>query len=123
MLPLTIFFALFAIAITRLPKAQGASLTGFFHALANAMLLVIGWVLWIAPLGVAALAFGVGSRSGGGAFAVLGHYILVVSAMGAFIDFWNGVGSWARTSPELQAKLASLLSKVTRRDQRPFLKS
>jgi Na+/H+-dicarboxylate symporter len=49
------------------------------------MLLIIGWVLWIAPLGVAALAFGVGLRSGGGAFAVLGHYILVVSAMGAFI--------------------------------------
>lgn len=85
MLPLTIFFALFAIAITRLPEAQSASLLGFFHALANAMLMVIGWVLWIAPVGVAALAFGVGLRSGGAAFAVLGHYILVVSAMGAFI--------------------------------------
>jgi len=85
MLPLTVFFALFAIAITRLPEAQGATLLGFFHALANAMLLIIGWVLWIAPLGVAALAFGVGMRSGGGAFAVLGHYILVVSAMGGFI--------------------------------------
>ncbi|WP_299194330.1 cation:dicarboxylase symporter family transporter [uncultured Erythrobacter sp.] len=85
MLPLTVFFALFAVAITRLPAAQGKTLLGFFHALANAMLLIIGWVLWIAPLGVAALAFGVGLRSGGGAFAVLGHYILVVSAMGAFI--------------------------------------
>lgn len=85
MLPLTIFFALFAVAITRLPETQGASLLGFFHALANAMLLIIGWVLWIAPVGVAALAFGVGLKSGGGAFAVLGHYILVVSAMGAFI--------------------------------------
>lgn len=85
MLPLTIFFALFAIAITRLPAHQGETLLGFFHALANAMLLIIGWVLWVAPLGVAALAFGVGLRSGGSAFAVLGHYILVVSAMGGFI--------------------------------------
>ena len=85
MLPLTVFFALFAVAITRLPEGQGKTLLGFFHALANAMLLIIGWVLWIAPVGVAALAFGVGLRSGGGAFAVLGHYILVVSAMGAFI--------------------------------------
>lgn len=85
MLPLTIFFALFAIAITRLPERQGESLLGFFHAIANAMLLIIGWVLWIAPIGVAALAFGVGLRSGGSAFAVLGHYILVVSAMGGFI--------------------------------------
>ncbi len=85
MLPLTIFFALFAVAITRLPDAQGTTLLKFFHALANAMLLIIGWVLWVAPLGVAALAFGVGLRSGDGAFAVLGHYILVVSAMGGFI--------------------------------------
>lgn len=85
MLPLTVFFALFAIAVSRLPKAQNASLMGFFHALANAMLLIIGWVLWIAPLGVFALAFGVGMRSGGGAFAALAHYILIVSAMGGFI--------------------------------------
>jgi Na+/H+-dicarboxylate symporter len=85
MLPLTIFFALFAIAVSKLPKAQNASLMGFFHALANAMLLIIGWVLWIAPVGVFALAFGVGMRSGGGAFAALAHYILVVSAMGGFI--------------------------------------
>ncbi len=85
MLPLTVFFALFAVAITRLPKGQGATLLGFFHALANAMLMIIGWVLWVAPIGVAALAFGVGLRSGGEAFLVLAHYIILVSAMGGFI--------------------------------------
>jgi len=84
-LPLTIFFALFAVAITRLPRGQGERLTGFFHALANTMLVLIGWVLWLAPAGVLALAFGVGLRSGSGAFAALAHYIFVVSAMGAFI--------------------------------------
>lgn len=85
MLPLTIFFALFAIAVSRLPADQGERLLGFFHALGNAMLLVIGWVLWVAPVGVFALAFGVGLKSGGGAFAALGHYIAVVSAMGAIV--------------------------------------
>lgn len=95
MLPLTIFFALFAIAISRLPETQNASLMGFFHALANAMLIIIGWVLWIAPLGVFALAFGVGMRSGGGAFAALAHYILVVSAMGAFILLLAYLVAWA----------------------------
>lgn len=85
MLPLTIFFALLAIAISRLPDDQNARLLGFFHALANAMLLIIGWVLWIAPVGVFALAFGVGLQSGGGAFAALGHYIAVVSVMGGFV--------------------------------------
>lgn len=85
MLPLTIFFALLAIAISRLPADQAARLLGFFHALGNAMLLIIGWVLWAAPAGVFALAFGVGLKSGGGAFAALGHYIAVVSAMGGFV--------------------------------------
>ncbi len=85
MLPLTIFFALFAVAITQLPEKQSGTLLNFFHALANAMLQIIGWVLWLAPIGVFALALGVAARAGGGAFAALGHYILVVSAMGGFV--------------------------------------
>lgn len=85
MLPLTLFFALFAIAIARLPQAQKDTLIGFFHALANAMLTIIGWVLWLAPVGVFALAVGVAAKSGGGAFVTLGHYILAVSAMGALV--------------------------------------
>ncbi len=85
MLPLTIFFALFAVAVSRLPSEQSARMLGFFHALANVMLMIIGWVLKVAPVGVFALAFGVGLKSGGGAFLVLLHYIAVVSAMGAFI--------------------------------------
>ncbi len=85
MLPLTIFFALFAVAITQLPEKQSETLLNFFHALANAMLQIIGWVLWLAPIGVFALALGVAARAGGGAFAALGHYILIVSAMGGFV--------------------------------------
>jgi proton glutamate symport protein len=85
MLPLTLFFVMFAVAITRLPEDQGERLLGFFHALGNVMLLIIGWVLGIAPIGVFALAYGVGVQSGGGAFAALGHYVLTVTAMGTFI--------------------------------------
>ena len=85
MLPLTIFFALFAVAVARLPESQRDVLLGVFRALANAMLTIIGWVLWIAPLGVFALALGVASRAGGGAFATLVHYILVVAAMGGIV--------------------------------------
>ncbi len=85
MLPLTLFFVMFAVAITRLPEDQGERLLGFFHALGNVMLLIIGWVLGIAPIGVFALAYGVGVQSGYGAFAALGHYVLTVTAMGTFI--------------------------------------
>ena len=86
MLPLTIFFALFAVAITRLPPEQSATLRGFFESVANAMLLVIGWVLWLAPVGVFALAMGVAVRAGGdAAFFTLMHYILTVAAMGGIV--------------------------------------
>jgi Na+/H+-dicarboxylate symporter len=85
MLPLTIFFAVFAVAVARLPDGQRATLLGFFRALANAMLTIIGWVLWLAPIGVFALAVGVAARAGGGAFATLVHYILTVTAMGTVI--------------------------------------
>ncbi len=85
MLPLTIFFVMFAVAITRLPQDQGDRLLGFFHALGNVMLLIIGWVLAIAPVGVFALAYGVGVQSGGGAFAALGHYVLTATMMGTFV--------------------------------------
>src|SRR6478735_3696150 len=82
MLPLVVFFAVLALAITRLPEARRAPLLELFEALGEAMLVVIGWVLWLAPLGVFALAIGVAARSGGGAIAALGHYILVVSSLG-----------------------------------------
>ena len=94
MLPLTIFFALFALALTRLPQEQGDRLLGLFHALGNAMLVVIGWVLWLAPIGVMALAIGVAAQAGGGAFAALAHYILVVSAMGGFVFLGAYLVAW-----------------------------
>ena len=84
-LPLTIFFALFAVAVARLPQVQKATLLAFFQALANAMLTIIGWVLWVAPVGVFALAVGVAARAGGDAFAALGPYIVSVTAVGTII--------------------------------------
>lgn len=84
-LPLTIFFALFAIAVARLPAGQKTTMLAFFAALANAMLTIIGWVLWAAPVGVFALAVGVAAKAGGGAFATLAHYIVIVSAVGGIV--------------------------------------
>lgn len=85
MLPLTVFFAVFALALVRLPEAQRDVLLGFFRALGNTMLIIIGWVLAVAPAGVFALAISVAAAGGGGAFAALAHYIAVVAAMGAVV--------------------------------------
>jgi Na+/H+-dicarboxylate symporter len=81
-LPLVIFALLFALALTRVSDASRRTVVTLFEAVSDALLVIIQWVLWIAPLGVLALAFTVGSEAGGAAFAGLGHYIVLVSSVG-----------------------------------------
>jgi Na+/H+-dicarboxylate symporter len=81
-LPLVVFTLLFALAITRIGQQRRRSLVGLFEAIADTLLVIIGWVLWIAPIGVFALSFTVGASAGGAAFAGVLHYIVLVSAIG-----------------------------------------
>jgi Na+/H+-dicarboxylate symporter len=81
-LPLVVFSLLFALALSRISKPGRELLVGFFAALSHALLVIIGWVLWIAPIGILALAFALGASAGGVAFAALGHYIVLVSIVG-----------------------------------------
>jgi len=87
-LPLVVFAMLFALAVTRIGGERRRLLTGFFEAIADALLIIIGWVLWVAPLGVLALAFSVGASAGGAAFAGLGHYIILLSLIGILVTLW-----------------------------------
>jgi proton glutamate symport protein len=84
-LPLILFTLLFAFAVTRLPEEPRERLVSFFEAVGDAMLVMIGWVLWIAPVGIFALAYVVGARGGGDAFGALAHYVLIVIAVGVVI--------------------------------------
>ena len=83
MLGLIVFFALLGTAITRLPTRLRLPLADLFEGLAAAMLVVIGWILALAPLGVLALAFAFAGKAGTTAIGALLHYILIVSAVGA----------------------------------------
>jgi len=84
-LPLIVFVVVFAFALTRIAEGPRKTLIAFFQAVADTMLVVIGWVLWIAPIGVFALAYVVGARAGGDAFTALLHYVLIVTAVGVVI--------------------------------------
>ncbi|MEO9601051.1 cation:dicarboxylase symporter family transporter [Parasphingorhabdus sp.] len=84
-LPLMIFALAFAFAITRLPDTQRLILDQFFNAIGDALLVLIQWVLALAPIGVFALALGVGAKAGLAAFGALLHYVLIVSSVGAVI--------------------------------------
>lgn len=84
-LPLVVFTVLFALAVSRIAAPRRASLVTFFAAITDAFLVIIGWILWLAPVGVLALAFGLGAAAGGAAFEALVHYILLVSGVGVVI--------------------------------------
>jgi Na+/H+-dicarboxylate symporter len=85
MLPLIVFMSVFALATTRLVPAQRDALATLFAALAGAMLVVIGWVLALAPVGVLALSLTVAAKSGSAAVGALAHYIVVVTASGTVV--------------------------------------
>ncbi|ASY44546.1 MAG: dicarboxylate/amino acid:cation symporter [Pseudomonadota bacterium] len=70
-----LFALIFGFAVTRIAEARRAQLTSLFEALAEALLVVVGWVLWLAPIGVFALALVAGARSGLATAGALLHYI------------------------------------------------
>jgi len=87
-LPLIVFTTAFAFAVTKLEPAKRTSIGGFFEAVADAMVIIINWVLALAPIGVFALAFVVGAKAGAEAFGALAHYVIILSALGVII--WIG---------------------------------
>ena len=83
LLPVILFVALFALASLRLPQAPRQHLALLFEGLAGAMMVLIGWVLQLAPVGVFALGLSLAAQSGYAAIGALAHYIVLVSACGA----------------------------------------
>lgn len=85
MLPVVVFMALFAVAATRIAAAPRRHLAVLFEGLAAAMMVVTGWVLALAPIGVFGLAVSLGAASGTEAIGALAHYIAVAVAAGAVV--------------------------------------
>jgi proton glutamate symport protein len=79
MLPLIIFTLLFALAITRTPAPAREALLGFFRALAAAMLVLVRWIVLLAPIGVFALLLPLAAHVGAGLAGAIGFYIAAYS--------------------------------------------
>jgi len=117
-LPLVVFALFFGFAATQLPAAQRAPMVAFFRAVADTMIIIVRWVLLAAPLGVFALALGVGLTAGVGIAGLILHYIVLVSAVTAaivpiaflFAFIWGGANP-ARfinaTAPVLAVAISS----------------
>ena len=85
-LPLIVFTLTFAFAATQLAPEKRQTIKQFFEALADTMIIVIHWVLLLAPIGVFALGVILGITAGAAAFGALAHYVLIISMIG-FVVF------------------------------------
>ena len=81
MLPLVVFTLLLGLALTRLEPGRRESVVQWFQAVADAMLVLVNWVLILAPIGIFGLAVGLGFRMGAAAAGALLHYVITLSAV------------------------------------------
>ena len=79
MLPLVLFTLLLALAIARSPAGARDILVGVFRSLSEAMLVLVRWIVRLAPIGVFALMLPLGAHGGAGLVGAIGFYILAYS--------------------------------------------
>jgi proton glutamate symport protein len=77
-LPVLLFTMAFGLAAAHLPSPRREALEDIFKSLAEAMMVLVGWILKALPLGVFAVSYGVTARGGG---AALGGFLLFYVAL------------------------------------------
>ncbi len=123
-LPLVVFAIFFGFAATRLPAVQREPMVAFFRAVADTMIVIVRWVLFAAPVGVFALALGVGLISGVAIVGLILQYVAIacvvtlgVAIMAYLFAFLWGGASPARfiaaTAPALAVAFSSRSSLAT----------
>ncbi|MGV8939992.1 MAG: dicarboxylate/amino acid:cation symporter [Lysobacter sp.] len=98
MLPLVVFALFFGFALTRIQASRRTLVVEFFQAVADAMIEIVRWALWAAPVGVFALILAVTARAGLSMLSALGIYIAlqcvlyltVTAAMVLVAAIWGG---------------------------------
>ncbi len=81
LLPLVIFSIAYGLALSRVDEERRVAHVLFCRGVADAMTVIIRWVLVVTPIGVFALSMTVGSRLGVSAAGAIGYYIAVMVGM------------------------------------------
>jgi len=87
-LALVVFTAIFAFGVIQIEPEGRKAVAQFFKGIQDAMLVVVGWVLKLAPIGVLGLAFAVGAGAGGAAFGAVLHYVILLSLVGIVVTLF-----------------------------------
>jgi proton glutamate symport protein len=81
MLPVIVFAVVFALALARAREDVRTPATGLFRAIADTMLVIVQWVLALAPIGVFALIVSLAAQVGASVAGAVAYYIVVHSAL------------------------------------------
>ncbi|HEX3865795.1 MAG TPA: dicarboxylate/amino acid:cation symporter [Gemmatimonadaceae bacterium] len=123
MLPVILFALMLGLALVSLPRRSREKLIAVLCAVEEAMLVIVRWLLAIAPLGVFALALPLVARLGVAAIGALATYVVLVSlvaaALAIFVIYpaaaWGGgisLRSFARAAAPAQAVAFSSRSSI-----------
>lgn len=122
MLPLVVFALFFGFALTRIAADRRTVVVGFFQAVADAMIVIVHWILRVAPIGVFALILAVCAQAGLSVLSALGVYILLQCALYLLMTLlmlpvavvWGGEGirRFAKAIVPAQAVAASTQSSL-----------
>jgi proton glutamate symport protein len=119
MLPLVVFSIALGLALTRVVAESRDAVLRFFRGLADAMLVLVHWILALAPIGVFALSLGVAARMGVSAAGAIGYYIAVTgvsmvvltAAMYGVVAVAGGIGIGAFSRAALPAQIVGFTSR------------
>jgi Na+/H+-dicarboxylate symporter len=113
MLPLIVFSVIFALAVTRLGTEDRATMVGFFTAVSKAVLVIVEWLLIVAPAGVFFLVLPLAARTGIDLVGAMGFFLLIACglitialvALYPVASWWGGVSmlQFARACAKPQA--------------------
>ena len=78
MLGVIVFSILFAVALTRIPGEEMQTMRYFFKSANDAMIILTGWIMALAPIGIYTLILPVIYETGLDLFASLGKYFITV---------------------------------------------
>ncbi len=98
MLPLVVFSLFFGFGLTRIEEHRRQRLLELVQAIADVMIVMVGWILAVAPIGVFALVLAVSAEAGTATLRALGIYIgicctmflLVTALVYPLIRLWTG---------------------------------
>jgi len=91
-----VFTLVFGVALTRVPDRHARPLLDVLEAVARTTMVMIGFAMWLAPIGVAGFAYSVTARLGFDILAPIGSYFAAV-LIGLVIYQFGVIGLFVKT--------------------------